>query len=307
MGEIVLFVPSGGITMVTRSRAELYLFSLTVIWGSTFVLTKVILESASPFVYVALRFTLASLVFSALFFRRIRAMSKEAFVSGLVLGVLLFIGFVVQTVGLKYTTASKSAFITGLMVVFTPIFQLIIERKPPKLGNVLGVILVAAGLYLMTSPKGSELNKGDALTLVGAIAFGLYTVYLDIFGKKHDPAHLSIVQFVLTALLAACCIPFLETAYLSVSTNFLWILFYLTIMPTVVALYVMAKYQQYTTPTRSAIIYSMEPPLAAIFAFFIVGEILGLGGIIGGALILTGLIVSELADFLFKRTQTEGT
>ena len=291
--------------MVTRSRAELYLFSLTVIWGSTFVLTKVILESASPFVYVTLRFSLASLIFSVLFFRRIRALSRDALMNGTVLGVLLFIGFIVQTVGLKYTTASKSAFITGLMVVFTPIFQLIIERKPPKTGNVLGVILVVIGLYLMTSPKGSELNRGDALTFMGAIAFGLYTVYLDIFGKRHDPAHLSIVQFISTAVLAFCSIPLLETARLSLNTNFLWILAYLAVMPTVVALYVMAKYQKYTTPTRSAIIYSLEPPLAAIFAFFIIGEVLGMWGIIGGTLILTGLIVSELSDILFKRSRTE--
>jgi drug/metabolite transporter (DMT)-like permease len=287
------------VQVTSRTRAEVYLLSLTVIWGSTFVLTKFILADASPFVYVALRFFSASILFAVFFFRRLRTISMDGVAKGLVLGVLLFIGFMLQTIGLKYTTASKSAFITGLMVVFTPIFQLMIEQKAPKIGNIVGVVLVAIGLYFMTSPTGSEFNIGDALTLICAVLFSIYTVYLGIYGKDHDPAHLTMVQFASTAVLAALAIPFLETAHLNLTSRFLLNIAYLAVMPTVVALYVMAKYQKYTTPTRSAIIYSMEPPLAAIFAFFIIGEQIGLIGVVGGMLILTGLIVSELSDVIF--------
>lgn len=286
--------------MTPRTRAELYLFSLTIIWGSTFVLTKFILIHASPFVYVALRFAFASILFFILFYKRLKSITYRGIIKGSVLGILLFIGFVVQTIGLKYTTASKSAFITGLMVVFTPLFQLLIERKPPKIGNILGVILVAIGLYCMTSPQGSAFNIGDGLTLIGAITFGLYMVYLDMYCREFEPSHLTIVQFVSTTLLALCTIPFLETAYLDIDVNFVLVLFYLVLMPTIVALYVMAKYQQYTTPTRSAIIYSMEPPFAAIFAFLVLGEILGFIGIFGALIIISGLIVSELSDVIFK-------
>jgi drug/metabolite transporter (DMT)-like permease len=289
----------------SRTRAESYLLSLTIIWGSTFVLTKFILEGASPFVYVAIRFFIASLLFAAFFFRRLRTISKDGVAKGLILGVLLFVGFVLQTIGMKFTTASKSAFVTGLMVVFTPIFQLIIERKAPKFGNIIGVVLVALGLYLLTSPKGSEFNIGDALTLLCAILFSIYTVYLSVYGKDHDPAHLTFIQFASTTILAAMAIPFLETARLNITTNFLLNLAYLAVMPTVVALYVMAKYQKYTTPTRSAIIYSMEPPFAAIFAFFIIGEQIGMIGVIGGISILSGLIVSELSDVIFTRKKKE--
>jgi drug/metabolite transporter (DMT)-like permease len=291
--------------MALRTRAELYLLSITVVWGSTFVLTKFVLENASPFAYISIRFTAASILFAVIFFRRIRLISKEAITKGAVLGVLLFAGFALQTIGLKYTTASKSAFVTGLMVVFTPLFQLIIERKPPKLGNVIGVVLVALGLFFLTSPKGSEFNIGDALTLVCAILFSLYTVYLSIFGKEHDPAHLTFIQFISTALLSLLAIPFLETAFMNINGNFIMLITYLAVMPTVVALYVMAKYQKYTTPTRSAVIYSMEPPLAALFAFLIIGERIGLVGIIGGVLILLGLIISELSDIIFNYQRTK--
>ncbi len=285
--------------LISRTRAESYLLSLTIIWGSTFVLTKFILVDASPFVYVAIRFFVASLLHTVFFFQRLRTISKDGIANGLVLGLLLFFGFTLQTIGLKFTTASKSAFINGLMVVFTPIFQLIIERRPPKMGNIIGVVLVAIGLFLLTSPKGSEFNIGDALTLVCAVLFSIYTVYLGIYGRNHDPAHLTFVQFALTAILAAIAIPFLETARLNLTSGFLLNLSYLAIMPTVIALYVMAKYQKYTTPTRSAIIYSMEPPFAAIFAFFIIGEQIRMIGLIGGLLILSGLIVSELSDVIF--------
>jgi drug/metabolite transporter (DMT)-like permease len=233
------------------------------------------------------------------FFRRLRSISKDGVVKGMVLGVLLFLGFMLQTVGMKFTTASKSAFITGLMVVFTPIFQLVIERKAPKIGNIIGVVLVAGGLFLLTSPKGSEFNIGDALTLVCAVLFSIYTVYLGVYGKDHDPAHLTFVQFISTAILSVISIPFLETTHLNMTFSFLLNLTYLAVMPTVVALYVMAKYQKYTTPTRSAIIYSMEPPIAAVFAYFIIGEQIGVIGIVGGIVILCGLIVSELSDVVF--------
>jgi len=287
------------VQLTSRTRAESYLLSITIIWGSTFVLTKFILENASPFVYVALRFFLASLIVAVIFFQRLRTISKDGVAKGVVLGVLLFFGFMLQTIGMKYTSASKSAFITGLMVVFTPIFQLIIERKAPKIGNIIGVVFVASGLFLLTSPKGSEFNIGDALTLMCAVLFSIYTVYLGIYGKDHDPAHLTFVQFVSTAILAAVAIPFLETSYLNLTFSFLLNLAYLAVLPTVVALYIMAKYQKYTTPTRSAIIYSMEPPFAAIFAFFIICERIGMMGIMGGIMILAGLIMSELSDIIF--------
>jgi drug/metabolite transporter (DMT)-like permease len=291
--------------MTPRTRAELYLLSITVVWGSTFILTKFVLENASPFAYITIRFTFASILFAGIFYRRLLVISKDAVAKGAILGVLLFVGFSLQTVGLKYTTASKSAFVTGLMVVFTPLFQLIIERKSPKLGNIIGVVLVVIGLFFLTSPKGSEFNIGDALTVICAILFSLYTVYLSIFGKNHDPAHLTFMQFVSTALLSLLAMPFLETAFININGNFLVLISYLAIMPTIVALYVMAKYQKYTTPARSAVIYSMEPPLAALFAFLIIGETMGMAGVIGGILIFLGLVVSELSENLFKRKKEE--
>jgi drug/metabolite transporter (DMT)-like permease len=291
--------------MRPRTRAELYLLSVTFIWGSTFVLSKFLLEDLSPFTYVALRFGIASILFFGMTFSTVRNMPSSAIVQGGILGVLLFLGFAAQTVGLLYTSASKSAFITGMMVVLTPVFQLVIERKPPRIGNVIGVALVAVGLFLLTSPQGSSFNIGDALTLICAFTFAIYIVYMDVFGKQQQPSHLTFMQFVTTGLLALISIPLLEVPRLDVTPRSLWILAYMILFPTIIALYVQAKFQKDTTPTRSAIIFSIEPVIAAGFAYLVLRERIGLLGVVGGVVILLGLMISELSDLIFPRNTGE--
>lgn len=281
--------------MTRRSRAELYLFLITFIWGSTFVTTKYLLEGVSPFLYIAIRFGLAAVLLAVVFRKQMSGLSVGAAKKGGVLGGLLALGFILQTIGLQYTSASKSAFITGMLVVFTPICQLLIERRPPRKGNVIGVILVTVGLYFLTSPEGSEFNIGDALTLVCAFLFALYIVYLDMFGKEYEPAQLTLMQFVVAALLGAGGALAFEDVVFTPSQEFMLAILYLAIFATVIAIYVQTRFQKDTTPTRSAVIFSLEPVFAAGFAFLLLGERLGLLGMLGGGLIVGGLLVSELS------------
>lgn len=281
--------------MSSRSKAELILLSITFIWGSTFAASKYLLSSISPFLYIGVRFALAALILSMLYLSRARSMTKNSFRKGGILGSLLFAGFVLQTVGLQYTGASKSAFITGMMVVFTPICQLIIERRAPKIGNVIGIVLVTIGLYLLTSPAGSEFNLGDALNLCCAVTFALYIVYLDVFSKGEDHVHLTLSQFLVCMLLGLGAAPFVETMRFVPSAEAIGTLLYLTIFASVIAITVQVRFQKDTTPTRSAVIFSIEPVLAAGFAYVLLGEILGPLGFLGGGLIVLGVLVSELS------------
>jgi drug/metabolite transporter (DMT)-like permease len=281
--------------MTTRTRAELFLLSITLIWGSTFALSKYLLESISPLFYIGVRFALALVIFTVLAFSRVRSTTKDAFLKGGILGVLLFSGFAAQTIGLQYTGATKSAFITGMMVVFTPICQIIIERKAPKVGNIIGILLVTVGLYLLTSPAGSEFNLGDGLNLFCAITFALYIVYLDVFSKGQDPVHLTISQFVVCAVLGFAAAFLFEPLRFHPSAGAYGALVYLTIFATVIALFVQTRFQKDTTPTRSAVIFSIEPVLAAGFAYVVLGEVLGVAGMVGGGLIVGGVLVSELS------------
>lgn len=287
--------------MSARTKAELFLLSCTVIWGGTFVVVKQGLADASPLFFIALRFSLATILFVLLSARSVRQINKPTLRGGLALGIILFLGFATQTVGLQYTTASKAGFITGLLVVFTPLFQIMIEKRLPKTGNVIGVILVVVGLFLLTSPEGSEFNLGDGLTLICAALFGLYIVFLDMYSKEHDPLQLSFLQFVVTAVLAAVASPLFESIRYSMTLGFMASLAYLTILATVFTLTIQTRYQKDTTPTRAAIIFSVEPVFAAVIAYFSLGERIGSLGILGGIIVVLGLLVSELSDVLFGR------
>lgn len=289
--------------MSRRTKAELLLLSCTLIWGGTFVVVKTGLDDASPMLFVAIRFVIATLLFFPFVARSLRGMTKAALKGGIIVGVLLFIGFVTQTVGLQYTSASKSGFITGLLVVFTPLFQVLIERKLPKIGNVAGVVLVTAGLYLLTSPEGSGFNRGDVLTLVCAAVFGLYIVYLDIASKESNPWHLSFVQFAVTALGATIGALLFESMFVHFTSGFIASLSYLALLATLFTLTIQTRYQGDTTPTRAAIIFSIEPVFSALIAYLFLGERIGAGGVAGGALVFGGLLISELSDLIFKRPQ----
>lgn len=281
--------------MSSRTRAELLLLSITLIWGSTFVTSKYLLDSISPLIFIGVRFSVATVLFALIFPRKIVAAPRNAWIKGGILGVLLFIGFATQTIGLQYTGATKSAFITGMMVVFTPICQLLIERRAPKTGNIVGILLVTAGLYFLTSPGGSEFNLGDGLNLICAVTFGFYIVYLDVFSKEIDAVHLIMAQFITCTVLGLASGFAFEAIRFVPSVEGTLALLYLIVFATIIALFVQNRYQKDTTPTRSAVIFSIEPVLAAGFAYVLLGEVLGALGMFGGALIVGGVLVSELS------------
>lgn len=289
--------------MNARTRAELYLLSITLIWGSTFVITKGALKDVSPFLYTTIRFTAAAFLLGMLTVRTVTKTTRRSFVKGGILGVLLFVGFILQTIGLQYTSASKSAFITGMLVVLTPICQIVIERRPPQLGNLIGIVLVTVGLYLLTSPEGSEFNIGDLLTLGCALCFALYIVYLDIFSQVDDPILLTFHQSLVSGLLALVGVFVYEEVVWNPTPPLLGALAYLTVFATLIALFVQVKYQKDTTPTRAAVIFSVEPVFAAIFAYFFAGEVMGAIGVLGGGLIVAGMLVSELSDVILPNTK----
>ncbi len=294
--------------MTTRGRAELALFATTFIWGSTFVVVKAGSGDISPSLFIAARFGIGALVFALFLFPQLRTIKRSTVIKSVILGAMLGTGILLQNNGIYLTTASKSAFITGLMVIFTPLAQLILERRPPKAGNIIGIVIVTYGLYLLTSPTGSELNTGDLLVLISALIFGVYIVYLDIFSKEENVLHVSFIQVSVTTLTALLVVPF-ETIVFEPTARLLGSLLYMGICATVFTTYVQTRYQKDTTPTRAVIIFTIEPVIASVLAYFVLGEMLGLTGIIGAALIVAGILVSEFSDSIMglfgKRTSVE--
>ena len=172
--------------MTKQSRAELYLLLLGFIWASTFVIFKFLLNYLSPFLFLVLRYFIATIIFYFLFRNQLQNFSKTSLKKGISLGILVGIGIVIQTIGLTFTTASKAAFITGMMVVFTPFAQIFIIKKKPNIANVIGIAVVILGLYFLTYPIETNINKGDLMVLCGSILFGIYIVYLDVYSRDEN-------------------------------------------------------------------------------------------------------------------------
>jgi len=281
----------------------------TLLWSVTFVIIKESLVSVSPVVFVSLRFAIASLILSPFIIKAFKKIDKELLMTGLFLSLFFFAGFATQTIGLKYTTATKSGFITGTFILFTPLFQYLIEKKLPKKENIYGIILIITGLLFLSSKGntffniftelGGSFNIGDFFTLLTAISFALYLVYLDIVTKKYDYMPLVYMQILFTAVMGILFAIFLsltgfEGIKFSFNNQVFFALAYVSVFATIITTFLQTKYQKTVTPTKAGIIFSFEPLLAALFAFYILDERISSFGYIGGAFIFSGLIITEI-------------
>jgi drug/metabolite transporter (DMT)-like permease len=267
-------------------KAELALLGVTVFWGFTFPAMKVSLDYLPPILFLAYRFGLAFLIMLFLFGRRV--LKRETFKEGFILGLTLFFGHGFQIVGLKYTTASNSAFITSLYVVFTPFIAYFLIGERVTRRDLTSLILAVIGLYLI-SGAGTSINYGDFLTLLCALSFAFQIVLVHKFGEK-DYLSLNFWQlfwnFVLSLLFALF---FEEPVFPRDIVPWLGIL-YTAVFATVIAFTVQLKYQRYTTAQRAALIYSSEPVFGSLAAYLTLGETLSLRGYLGATLIMSGIL-----------------
>lgn len=269
-----------------------WLLAITGFWGLTFPVTKTALHFISPYLFIFLRFMLASVVVYAIFWIRINRARWAPLLAGCVIAVTIFVGFMTQTVGLTYTSANKSAFITSLYVVFVPFISYFLEGKRISRWPAAGIILAVGGLYLLTDPGSAGINLGDILTAISAVAFAFQIVLTNIYTRRHDPAVLLFYEFAATTLL---CVPFIfiGTKPVVFKMSLLSSLLYIAIVATVFNIYIQNRYQKNVLATRAALIYATEPVFASIFSFSLLGETFTASGLIGAGLILAGLVISE--------------
>lgn len=282
-----------------KLKAELILLFIAAIWGGTFVITKLSLLELPPFTFLSIRFLLASILFLLIFFRKIQFPKKDELIGGIILGILLFSGFASQTLGLVYTTASKSALITGTNLLIIPFAQYLIIKKKVGLENWISVIVVLMGLYLLTRPESAGINFGDFLTLICAFSWAFYIIYLDIASKKYQLHTLVITQFLLVSVLSfTLSIIFEKLPSLHFSVISITGILYTAILATLIATFLGNKYQKETTPIRAGIIFMFEQPSAVFLAIIFLNESFGLIQILGGVLMLLGILFSESYEYI---------
>ncbi|HYX42444.1 MAG TPA: DMT family transporter [Pyrinomonadaceae bacterium] len=295
--------------------ADAALVVTTLIWGSTFIIAKDILAHWPPVAYLAFRFALASLVLCALFGREVWRAHARAWRAGLILGLLVGGGFALQAAGQVYTTASKSAFVTGLTTPLVPFVAYALLRARPSLENLLGVVLASIGGMLILLPRGAEaVNQGDLLTLAATALFAAHITLMSRYARRYELRQLTVLQITTATvlflcvwagaqlgarLLGAALLPqFLarEAVALVWSARVVWQLIYLALVGTLGAFLLWTWGQARMSATHAAIIFSLEPVFATAFAVAVRGASEGLGarGLVGAALVFAGIIVSEL-------------
>ncbi|MFL6450048.1 MAG: DMT family transporter [Bryobacteraceae bacterium] len=282
-----------------RWQADLTLAFVAFMWGTTFVVIKNALADSSTVYFLALRFAIGTVCMLPLFLRGIRSMREpwwSGLGSGAAAGVFLWLGFMLQTFGLRFTTASHSGFLTSLYIVGVPIVSAILYRNWPGRYELGGVALAGAGIMWLTKPPGTEpfhLNGGDLLTIASAVAFAFHIVVLGHVAQKERVAAVAIGQIGCAALLSTLSLPF-EPPQVKWSNNVIWGLLITGVLATAAAFGLQTWVQKYTSATRAALIFSLEPVFAVLTATAVGGEPLTLGTLGGGALILTGILCVEL-------------
>ncbi len=276
--------------------ADVSLLLVALIWGATFIMVKEAVSQIGVFTFLALRFLFAALVLTLIFWPRLRASSPRELLAGALVGLFLFGGYSLQTIGLKYTSVSKAGFITGLSVVIVPLLSTLLLRKKPNLNALAGVLLATMGLGLLTL-RGLSMARGDLWVLGGAVAFALHIVALGRFAPQMKTGSLATIQVATVALLSAPLAWAMERSPPQMSHRLWFAIFFTGIMATSLAFLAQSKAQRFTSPTHTALIFATEPVFAALFGYLLLQERLGWRGLLGCALILSGMAVGEIGVF----------
>jgi drug/metabolite transporter (DMT)-like permease len=279
-------------------RADLALLAVTLVWGSTFVLMQESVRVLPPYRFLSIRFGVASLVLLALYGRRLWRAPRRQVAIAAGIGATLFVGYASQTIGLQFTTAARSGFVTGLAVVLVPVIGLILLRQRPPLGAVTGVVLATAGLFFLSWPgwEGTSaiVLRGDLITLVCSVAFAVQIVLVGKYAPAMDPMALTTAQLLAVALLSGLFSFSEPSSAMADVPAWVWAgIVFLGVVATALGFAVQSKAQRFTTPTHVALIFAMEPVFSAIFAWLLTGEVLTGRSLVGCVLILSGMIVAE--------------
>src|SRR5579864_9778206 len=292
-GEGILLQDRTGQRTLPRTwRADAALAGNTVIWGSTFVLVQAALRHISPILFLGIRFSIATLALALLFRGRARFSLTRG---GIITGGCLFAGYLFQTVGLQFTTASKSAFITGLAIPLVPLLTSLVYFTRPRIFELAGVLCATSGMGLMTLQGDSlRIGRGDLLTFFCAVAFAAHIIAVGHYSGRISFESLSFMQVAAAAALGLSTFWWIEKPVIHLTPVVVIALLMTGLLATALAFTVQAWAQQHTTPTRTALIYSLEPVVAWFTSCWLMGELLSRRAALGAVLILTEILLVEL-------------
>jgi drug/metabolite transporter (DMT)-like permease len=301
--------------MSRSTKAHLLLLAVVFVWGSTFVLVKDALADVSPLLFNLLRMMLAAVCLGILYRGHIGRIDRRAVFFGAITGLFLAAGYQFQTTGLRLTTPSKSAFITGMTVIFVPLLVAIPKLRPsgagaPHWNAFLGALLAFIGIVFLTTPAHAgfdlhSINAGDLLTLACAFGFACHVLALAHFSPRMHFEQLAMIQVSFAALFMAISLPIFEQPHIHVSGRVVIALLVAAVLATAVAFTVQSWAQQILPATHTAVLFTLEPVFAWLTSWMVLGEHLGMRSGTGALLILAGICITELLPARIQPTAHE--
>ena len=287
------------------------LILVTIIWGVAFVVVKNTLDVIPAVYLVALRFTVATFALCLLFAPRLKNINKSTFLHGLGIGVFLFLGYTFQTIGCKYTTAGKNAFLTTIYVILVPFINWGLTKKRPDAFSVVAAILSVVGIGLLSLRGDLSMNIGDVLTLVCGLGFALQIVFIARWSQEDDPILLTIIQIGVTAVFSWILAPFIDgklpVEAIKNSEVIKGILF-LALFSTMLCFLLQNVCQKYLRPSTAALLMSFESVFGVLSGVIFLHEVMDFKGILGCVLMFIAVVTSEtkfsfITDKLHKKTK----
>lgn len=280
--------------------ADLSLLLVALIWGSGFVVTKNALDHITPYYMMAFRFTIATILLGAIFFKKIKGAMWKDIKSGVLVGLFLFGGFASQTIGLNYTTAGKQAFITATNVVIVPFIYWAISKNRPDIYEIFGAMLCFIGIGVLSLDENLSIGYGDILTLVSAVFFALHISTVGFFAKDANPFVLTVVQFGTASILSIVAALIFEPKVAYIHSQAIVPILYLGIANTLLAFFIQSVAQKYTSSVHAAIILSLEAVFGSILAIIFLKEPFTIKFAIGCVAIFASVIISQTKGALSK-------
>lgn len=283
----------------TKILSMMGLLLTTLIWGGSFVVMKNSVDALTPTFLLAVRFTIAAITSLIVFHKKINMCTKDSLRCGLILGAFLELSYLFQTYGIKYTTASKNAFITTLYVIIVPFLHWIISKRRPKTKSIIAALMAVIGLGLLTLDGDKGVNIGDILTLFGGLCFAFHMIYIDKYTEKHDPVFLTMVQISFVAVSNWILVPVwdgvsgYDFAALADRDMILGLLF-LAVFCTTIAFLLQNVCQKYLSANTSSLFLSTEAVFGTVFSVIFLKEFLSERMMFGCVMMFAAVILSEL-------------
>lgn len=290
----------------TRSLgAKAALFGAALIWGSSFLIVKDSMDDMKPHFLIAVRFTIAFVLLALIFCKKLKKLNKDYMIGGGIIGLFLFLGYSLQTIGITDTTPGKNAFLTAIYCVIVPFLFWIVDKKKPDAFNIIAAFTSIIGIGFVSLNGEFSVRMGDAFTMAGGVAYAAHLVSIAKLGKGRDPVLLTIIQFGYAAIFSWAVTLIHDEIPSKLSNESIISMLYLAVFASAIAMLLQNIGQKYTKPAPASIILSLESVFGVLFSVIFYHETLTARLMIGFVLIFIAVIVSETKlSFLFNKKKT---